>query len=198
MPEFLIGNTMSKVIKLPFFKRSDSNEMTINTISVKQFRELPHIHAEDLSAKQSFQQRKALIQVCTDITEAEFNTLSAPDFNTLATEAQTFVLTPSDDLKGKPLEVKDWTFELLFPFTNELSEDIKTIRFTVPNVASSELLAEITDQQEREDYMFKVVCGLEKQDLSLLSINDYLTLKPRVGDFFLQSGDFFNPMTFSA
>ncbi|WP_417536353.1 hypothetical protein [Methylophaga sp.] len=189
---------MSKVIKLPFFKRGDSNEMTINTISVKQFRELPHINIEGLSAKQLFQQRKALIQACTDISEAEFNTLSTPDFNTLATEAQNFVLTPSDELKGKPLEVKDWTFELLFPFTNELNEEISTIRFTVPNVASSELLAEITDQEEREDYMFKVVCGLEKQDLALLSINDYLTIKPRVGDFFLQSGDYFRPMTFKA
>ncbi|MFH0267238.1 hypothetical protein [Vibrio rumoiensis] len=110
----------------------------------------------------------------------------------------TFVSTPSDELKGTPLEVKDWTFDLLFPFTNELDDEIKTIRFTVPNVGSSELLAEITDDQEREDYMFKVVCGLEKQDLALLSINDYLTLKPRVGDFFLQSGAFFSPMTFKA
>lgn len=190
---------MSKIIKLPFFKRNDeSNEMTINTISVKQFRELPHINVVELSAKQAFQQRKALIQACTDITEKEFNTLTAPDFNTLATESQTFILTPADDLKGKPLEVKDWTFELLFPFTNEVSEEIKTITFKVPNVAASEMLAEITDEQAREDYMFKVVCGLEHQDMALLSINDYLTLKPRVGDFFLQSGAFFSPMTFNA
>ncbi|MBD1572878.1 phage tail assembly protein [Vibrio sp. S17_S38] len=189
---------MSKVIKLPFFKRNESNEMTINTISVKQFRELPHINVVELSAKQAFQQRKALIQACTDITESEFNSLSAPDFNTLASEAQTYILTPADELKGTPLEVKDWSFELLFPFTNEVSEEIKTIRFSVPNVASSELLAEITDDQEREDYMFKVVCGLEHQDMALLSINDYLTLKPRVGDFFLQSGDYFRPMTFRA
>lgn len=189
---------MNKICKLPFFKRGESHEIAINTISVAQFRALPHINLTELSAKQAFQQRKALIQKSTDVTEDEFNSFSVPDFNTLAEEAQTFVLTPSDELKGSPLEVKDWTFELLFPFTNELGDEIKTIRFTVPNVGTSELLAEITDDQEREDYMFKVVCGLEKQDLALLSINDYLTLKPRVGDFFLQSGAFFNPMMFTA
>lgn len=189
---------MSKVIKLPFFKRGESNEMTINTIPLKQYRDLPHVNLTTLSAMQLFQQRKALIQACTDITNAEFNTLTAPDFNTIADEAQAYILTPSDELKGTPLKVKDWEFELLFPFTNEVSEEIKTITFKVPNVIASEMLAEIKDDQEREDYMFKVVCGLENQDMDLLSINDYLTLKPRVGDFFQQSGDYFRPMTFRA
>lgn len=189
---------MNKICKLPFFKRGESNEMTINTISLAVFRALPHINLVDLSAKHTFQQRKALIKHCTDITEDEFNRLSVPDFNTLAEDTQTFILTPSDELKGSPLEVKDWTFDLLFPFTNELGDTIATISFKVPNVAASEMLAAITDDQEREDYMFKVVCGLETKDLEQLSINDYLTLKPRVGDFFLQSGDYFRPMTFKA
>ncbi|MFV0449459.1 MAG: phage tail assembly protein [Vibrio sp.] len=189
---------MNKICKLPFFKRGESDEMIINTISVAAYRTLPHVHLHELSAKQAFQQRKALIKNCTDITEDEFNRLSTPDFNTLAEDAMTFVSMPSDELKGLPLEVKDWTFDLLFPFTNELGDTIATISFKVPNVAASEMLAAITDDQEREDYMFKVVCGLETKDLELLSINDYLTLKPRVGDFFLQSGDYFRPMTFKA
>lgn len=190
---------MSKVISLPFFKRGNSSEIMINTISLKRFRGLPHIDVVTaLSAKQAFQQRKALIQACTDLTEDEFNSLTTPDFNTLSEEAQSFVLTPSDQLKGSPLEVKDWSFELLFPFTNEVGESIKTITFKVPPVAASEMLAEINNDQAREDYMFKVVCGLESQDMALMSINDFITIKPRVSDFFLQSGDYFLPMTFKA
>ena len=190
---------MNKVITLPFFKRNESSEITLNTINVKQFRALPHINIEtEMSAKQVFQQRKALIQLCSDLTEAEFNSLSVPDFNTLGHESQTFILTPADTLKGSPLEVKDWTFDLLHPFTGELGDEIKSVTFKVPNVATSEMLAEITDEQAREDYMFKVVCSLESKDMELMSINDYLTIKPRVGDFFLQSGDYFLPMMFKA
>ncbi|MFH0267236.1 hypothetical protein [Vibrio rumoiensis] len=48
---------MNKICKLPFFKRGESNEMAINTISVAAYRMLPHVHLTELSAKQAFQPR---------------------------------------------------------------------------------------------------------------------------------------------
>ncbi|MEZ8095773.1 phage tail assembly protein [Photobacterium swingsii] len=189
---------MSKVSKLPFFKRGESNEITIQPLSVQVFRGLPFVNDDDLSASQYFDQRKAMILAATNITADEFDTFTAPDFNTLAEDIQAYILTPSDELKGKPLDNSDFVFTLLFPFENDLSETIETINFDVPKVAHSQALAAIDDNFEREDFMFRVVCGIDKTDINQMKLNDYLSIKPKVGDFFLQSGDYFRPTTLKA
>ena len=189
---------MNKAVKLPFFKRGDSNEIAINAITVKAFRDIPHVNNENLTSAHHFAQRKAMILSCTDIIEAEFETFTAPDFNTLSEAIQSFILTPSDELKGEPLENSDFTYDLLFPFDNDLGDNFNHIKFQVPKVTHSQALAELNDDQQREDFMFTVVCGFGNEDIQLMKLNDYLTLKPKVGDFFIQSGDYFHPTTLTA
>ncbi len=189
---------MKKVSNLPFFKRGESNDVAIEPLSVETFRGLPFVNEDDLSATQYFEQRKAMILAATNITPEEFETFTVPDFNTLAHDIQTYILTPSDELKGQPLDNRDFVFTLLFPFDNDLAETIDTINFEVPKVAHSQALAAIDDDFEREDFMFRVVCHLEKVDINQMKLNDYLCIKPKVGDFFLQSGDYFRPMTLKA
>ncbi|NAW66711.1 phage tail assembly protein [Photobacterium halotolerans] len=190
---------MKKSSTLPFFKRNENPTLELKTLSVEAFRALPFMGVDGtLSAKQHFAQRKAAIMGCTDLTAEEFETFTAPDFNQLYSDISAFILKPSDELRDQPLTGKDFEFTLLFPFENELGETIEHIRFKVPKVAHSEALAEISDQHEREDFMFRVVCGLEKADFNQMAINDYLAIKPQVGAFFQQSGDFFRPTTLKA
>ena len=188
---------MSKTSKLKFFSRP---EVALYGISVGAFKSLPHIAIDDemLTDKQSFQQRKALILNCADITPEEFNTLETPDFFKLYEDICDLILTPSDEKRGQKLTGKDFEFTLLHPFENEAGEKLSTIKFQVPKVVHSEALAELEDPQEREDFMFQVVAGLEPEDFECLSLDDYLALKPQVGAFFQRSAAYFRPATSKA
>lgn len=165
----------------------------LKTISTAGFKALPHIKLTSMSAKQEFEQRKALILLCADINEAKFNTLHAPDFIQLYEDIVDIILKPSDELKGEKLSGSSFEFDLLEPFENEAGEKFTRIKFQVPKVLHSQALAEIEDDEEREDFMFRVVTGLQKEDFKYLSLNDYLALKPQVGAFFQQSAAFFRP-----
>lgn len=186
---------MKQHSKLPFFNRNGQHVINIKPLTVQAWRTLPFINLViELTPSQHFKQRKALVMACTDITEDEFETFSVPDFNVLSDDIQSFILCRSDRLKGETLEVKDWHFELYFPYETAFKEIIKHIKFKAPLVAASAQLAELDNDIERENYMFSAVCGIDSADLELMTTNDYLTLKPRVGDFFTQSGDYFLPM----
>ncbi|KAB0300705.1 phage tail assembly protein [Vibrio fortis] len=183
---------MTHQSKLTFFARES---VALNTIPVAQFRQLPHIETEqELSAKQLFLQRKAVIMACSDLTLDEFETLAVPDFNQLYDDICDLILKPSDEVQGEVLNGKSASFELLHPFENEVGEKISRITFTIPKVAHSEALAELTEDKERENFMFEVITGLHTSDLNFLSINDYLALKPQVGAFFQQSAAYFRPV----
>ncbi|AUI88170.1 hypothetical protein BS333_17580 [Vibrio azureus] len=187
---------MKNQSKLTFFCREN---VVLNTLPVAQFRQLPHIETEDeLTAKQLFEQRKALILACSDVSKTEFDTLSVPDFNQLYDDICDMILQPSDALQGAPLNGASAEFTLLYPFDNEVGETIHKVTFAIPKVAHSEALADINEAQAREDFMFEVITGLQPSDLHFLSINDYLALKPQVGAFFQQSAAYFRPMTSKA
>ncbi|HIF9067526.1 TPA: phage tail assembly protein [Photobacterium damselae] len=186
---------MEKSSVLPFFHRRGDHKLNIKTISVGDFRKLPYVMKDELSSPEQFKQFKAMILACTDLTELEFEELSAPDFTQLHQDIRAFILTPSDELNGQPLTGTQFEFDLLFPFKNELNEDIGHIKFKVPKVKHSEALANIDDHYEREEFMFRVVCDLEKQDMDMMAINDYLAIKPQVGAFFQLAGDYFRPKT---
>ncbi|PNQ69025.1 hypothetical protein C1141_06470 [Vibrio agarivorans] len=184
---------MKNLSKLAFFARES---VALNTITVTDFRKLPHIEAEqELTAKQLFVQRKAVIMACSDLKPEEFETLAVPDFNQLYEDICDLILKPSDELHGDVLDGKSGCFDLLHPFENEVGEKITRITFTIPKVAHSEALAELTEDKDRENFMFEVITGLQTSDLNFLSINDYLALKPQVGAFFQQSAAYFRPMT---
>ncbi len=187
---------MKKTSTLPFFTIDGSKTLTISSMTLEAFRKLPFIKKEDkLSDKELFEQQKAVILATTELKEAQFEELTAPDFNTLAGDCTAFILTGSDELKGKALANDCYEFELLYPFENEVGEKIEHIKFTVPKVKHSQALADITEKQMREDFMFQVVCSLDKEDLQKMAVNDYLTIKPKVGDFFLQSAAYFQVTT---
>ncbi|MFD2177845.1 phage tail assembly protein [Veronia pacifica] len=182
---------MDKLSTLPFFTRGASSQIAITPITFGAFNKLPHIKKGELSEAELFAQYKASIFACTDITEDEFSQLKAADFNQLSRDIAAFINSASDVLKGEPLDGETFAFDLLFPFDNELGETISQIRFEVPTVGHSEALAALEDDAERELFMFRSVCGLEKQDLEAMALNDYLALKPQVGAFFTQSAAFF-------
>ncbi|CDT72416.1 conserved hypothetical protein [Vibrio coralliirubri] len=187
---------MKNQSKLTFFSRES---VTLKTIPVAQFRKLPHIETEqELTAKQLFEQRKAVIMACSDVSKEEFETLSVPDFNQLYDDICDLILKPSDELRGEQLNGKSVEFALLYPFENEVGEKINKVKFAIPKVAHSEALADILEERAREDFMFEVITGLQTSDLDFLSINDYLALKPQVGAFFQQSAAYFRPMTLRA
>lgn len=98
-------------------------------------------------------------------------------------------------ITGHEINGETYSFELLVPFKNEIEEDFDRIRFHIPTVGHSENLALIEDVREREEFMFRVVCGLEKQDLDLMAMNDYLAIKPQVVAFFTKLGDYFPQAT---
>lgn len=185
---------MDLTVNLPFFTRNGQSEMGFRPITLTEFRALPAIDkdADAMTDAEVFKQRKALILTCTDLTEAEFNELTAPDFNELYKTISDFILQPADEMNGTTLTGKDFEFELLFPFINEVGEPVKHITFNVPKVKHSEALAVLKDDTQREDFMFRVVCGLAAEDLGQLALNDYLALKPQVGAFFQLAGDYFH------
>ncbi|MGD8109390.1 phage tail assembly protein [Vibrio sp. TRT 17S01] len=188
---------LQKAIDEAQLKFDELRKIKFKVISVAAFKSLPHIELTELTDTQEFEQRKQVILTCTNVTEEKFNTLKSPDFIQLYSDICEFILTPSDQVKGHPLGGEDFCFDLLHPFTNEVEEHISHIKFTVPNVIHSQELAKIEDSQEREDFMFRVVTGLSKQDFEYLSLNDYLALKPQVGAFFLPSAGFFGQKTLS-
>ncbi|MBT2946352.1 phage tail assembly protein [Vibrio anguillarum] len=173
----------------------------LKIISTASFKALPHIKLIEMTPKQEFEQRKAVILHCAEITLEKFNTLHTPDFLQLYSDIIEFILTPSDELQGKKLSGDRFEFDLLDPFENEAGEKFARIKFQVPKVSHSEALAKIEDDEEieadeeREDFMFRVVTGLQKADFQYLSLRDYLALKPQVGAFFQQSAAFFHPAT---
>ncbi|MGR5061963.1 phage tail assembly protein [Photobacterium sp. DNB22_13_2] len=187
---------MKKTTKLPFYNRNGNHQIEIKPISLGAFRLLPYVNLgvdKDLSPSELFRQLKAMILACTDISNEEFEELSAPDFTQLHEDIRDFILKPSDEIQEKQLTGSDFEFDLLFPFTNELGENISHIKFVVPKVKHSEALAEITDDTERENFMFRVVCNLDTPDMDAMALNDYLAIKPQVGAFFQLSGDYFRP-----
>ncbi|MGF1684808.1 phage tail assembly protein [Photobacterium minamisatsumaniensis] len=189
---------MKKTIKLPFYNRNGNHEIDIKPISLGEFRKLPYVNFgvdKELIPSELFQQLKAMILACTDISTEEFEELSAPDFTQLHEDIRAFILKPSDEIQEKPLSGSDFEFELLFPFANDLNESISRIKFVVPKVKHSEALAEITEDTARENFMFSVVCNLDKPDMEAMALNDYLAIKPQVGAFFQLSGDYFLPTT---
>ncbi|OEE41519.1 hypothetical protein A1QW_15360 [Vibrio anguillarum] len=167
----------------------------LKIISTASFKGLPHIKLTEMTPKQEFEQRKAVILHCAEITLEKFNTLHTPDFLQLYSDIIEFILTPSDEVQGKKLSGDRFEFDLLDPFENEAGEKFDRIKFQVPKVSHSAALAEIEDDEEREDFMFRVVTGLQKADFQYLSLRDYLALKPQVGAFFQQSAAFFHPAT---
>ncbi|MGL4223823.1 MAG: phage tail assembly protein [Vibrio sp.] len=170
----------------------------LKVISTAAFKSLPHIKLSQMTPKQEFEQRKALILTCADISPDKFNTLHSPDFLKLYEDICAVILKASDETQGKKLDGEQFDFDLLHPFENEAGQKFAHIKFQVPKVAHSAALADIDDEDEREDFMFRVVTGLSKLDFNYLSLNDYLALKPQVGAFFQQSAGYFHPMTFIA
>ena len=180
-----------RVSVLPFFSRENSHEINIKPISFGAFNKLPFIKKDKLTELETFKQYKAVIFECTDISNEEFNNFRAPDFNQIGADIQVFINTPSDILTGKEINGETYSFDLLFPFKNEIEEEFKKIRFVVPTVGHCEKLAELEEPVEREEFMFRVACNLEKQDLDLMAMNDYLAIKPQVNAFFMKSGAYF-------
>ncbi|MBU2897678.1 phage tail assembly protein [Vibrio hepatarius] len=158
----------------------------LKTLPIAEFKRLPHIKLDEkkMTHLQIFEQRKATILKCSKLTEKQFAVIKAPDFHKLYADICEFVLTPADLAQGNALDINKFEFDLLHPFSNEVEEQIKHIRFNVPLTSHSEALAELVDDEDREDFMFRVVTGLEKSDFEFLSTNDYLALKPQVGAFF--------------
>ncbi|HFQ4959192.1 TPA: phage tail assembly protein [Vibrio vulnificus] len=187
---------MKTISTLTFFTRPT---VALNTISVSEFKKLPHIEQEDtLDQKQLFEQGKAAILACSDVSTDEFTTLTVPDFNQLFNDISELITTRSDLAQGQALNGKSTSFTLLHPFENEVGEKVTKVKFSVPTVAHSEALAELDDQHEREVFMFEVITGLQRSDFDYLSINDYLALKPQVGAFFQQSAEYFRQRTLKA
>ncbi len=180
---------------LPFFGRGGSHEIVIKPITFGAFNKLPFIKKDEISELETFAQYKAAIFECTDISIEEFGNFRAPDFNQLGSDIQVFINTPSNLLTGHEINGETYSFELLFTFKNEIDEEFTRIRFQVPTVGHCEKLAGILDPIEREEFMFRVVCNLEKQDLDLMAMNDYLAIKPQVSNFFTQSAAFFPKAT---
>lgn len=185
------STSKNKSSTLPFFSRAGSHEIVINPITFGAFNKLPFIKKDEISDLETFAQYKAAIFECTDISIEEFENFRAPDFNQLGADIQEFINTPSNLLTGHEINGETHSFELLFPFKNEIDEEFTRIRFQVPTVGHCEKLAGILDPIEREEFMFRVVCNLEKQDLDLMAMNDHLAIKPQVSNFFTQSAAFF-------
>ncbi|WP_253825340.1 phage tail assembly protein [Vibrio sp. 03-59-1] len=160
--------------------------VALKTMSIEAFKALPHIKLDEneMSHLQVFEQRKAVIMLCSELTTEQFDLLAAPDFHKLHRDTCDYILTPSDVAMDKPLNEDVFAWDLMHPFTNEVQESHSHIRFHVPKTIHSEELAKLTDDEQREDFMFRVVTGLEKSDFAFLSTNDYLALKPQVGAFF--------------
>lgn len=187
---------MKLVSTLPFFTRDGSLEVAYPPLSRGAYEQLSHIKVtENLTLAQVFAQYKTLIFAMTDFTPEQFEALTAPDFLQLCRDLQTFTLTPADELREQPIDGHTFAFDLLFPFTNGLGQTIEHIEFKVPKVKHSEALANIDNNDEREDFMFQVVTGLSKADVARMAVNDYLTIKEQVGAFFTQAGDYFHPAT---
>ncbi|CAG9001765.1 MAG: hypothetical protein CENE_03792 [Candidatus Celerinatantimonas neptuna] len=180
---------------LPFFSHHGRHDITYHPVSLGDFEKLPYIEMEETTPAQEFEQYKALILAMTDLNEADFDELTAPDFLQLRQDLRKFTLTPSDELQHKPLDGQTFKFDLLFPFTNELGETISHIVFTVPKVKHSEALAKLSDDKARENFMFQVVTGLTKADVEQMAMNDFLAIKGQVGAFFTLAGDYFHPAT---
>ncbi|MBY7899922.1 phage tail assembly protein [Vibrio fluvialis] len=186
-------NTMQRTIDALDKEARALRAVNLNFITTSSFKALPHITLNQLSPKQEFEQRKALILKCSDITEEKFNNLHAPDFLKLYEDICDLILKASDDIQGEKLDGQSFEFALLHPFENETGQKFERIKFQVPKVVHSQALADIEDEDEREDFMFRVVTGLTKEDFNFLSLNDYLALKPQVGAFFQQSAGYFRP-----
>lgn len=167
----------------------------LKIIKTADFKALPHIKLTQLTAKQEYEQRKELILKCSELPLDKFNTLKSPDFLKLYEDICDLILKASDEIQGKKLNGESFEFPLLHPFENEAGQKFSRIKFQVPVVAHSQALADIEDDEEREDFMFRVVTGLTKADFNFLSLNDYLALKPQVGAFFQQSAGYFRPTT---
>ena len=167
-------------------KAKSLRTVQLKTMAIAAFKRLPHIKVDDeeMTNYQTFEQRKATILECSDLTKEQFDLLATPDFHQLYSDICEYILTPADIAQGSQLDSDQFNFDLLHPFTNEVQDEIKHIRFNVPKTIHSEELSKLTDNEEREDFMFRVVTGLEKRDFEFLSTNDYLALKPQVGAFF--------------
>ncbi|WED23085.1 phage tail assembly protein [Vibrio sp. JC009] len=189
-PESEIANLQKQIDTLQA-EADELKTVKLKTISVAQFKALPFIKLDQTTDAQEFAQREALIFACSDISEEKFATLSAPDFIQLYEDIRDLILKPSDEIDREKLGGNDFEFDLLHPFTNEVQEKVSHIKFKVPGVIHSRELANIDDPEEREDFMFRVVTNLQKEDFNYLSINDYLALKPQVGAFFQQSAGYF-------
>lgn len=167
----------------------------LKTLSTADFKALPHIKLKQLTDKQEYEQRKALILHCSELAPEQFNTLHSPDFIQLYENIADMVLKPSDEIQGSKLNGERFEFDLLHPFKNEAGDDITRIKFKVPKVVHTEALADLDEDEQREDFMFRVVTGLEAADFKFLSLNDYLALKAQVGAFFQPSAGFFRSKT---
>ncbi|WP_235284676.1 phage tail assembly protein [Vibrio coralliilyticus] len=184
-PEQELEDLQSQIDKLQVEVKA-LRTVELKTLPIAEFKRLPHIKLDEkeMTHLQIFEQRKATILKCSELTEKQFAVIKAPDFHKLYADICEFVLTPADLAQGNVLNTDKFEFDLLHPFSNEVEEQIKHIRFNVPLTSHSEALAELVDDEEREDFMFRVVTGLEKSDFEYLSTNDYLALKPQVGAFF--------------
>lgn len=187
---------MELISTLPFFTKDGSHDIHYHPITHGDFEKIPHIKVvENITPAQEFEQYKALILAMTDLTDDDFNELTAPDFMQLRQDLQKFTLTPADELNDQPLDGQSFEFDLAFPFTNELGETISHIQFKVPKVKHSQALTQFKEEFAKEDFMFQVVTGLTKADVARMAVNDYLAIKGQVGAFFTQAGDYFHPAT---
>lgn len=180
--------------------RAEEEAKQLRTVKLKiittaAFKALPHIKLTQMTAKQEYEQRKELILKCAELPLDKFNTLKSPDFLKLYEDICDLILKASDEIQGNKLNGESFEFPLLHPFENEAGQKFTRIKFQVPMVSHSQALADLEDDEEREDFMFRVVTGLTKADFNFLSLNDYLALKPQVGAFFQQSAGYFRPAT---
>jgi len=169
-----------KTSKLTFTKN-----VQVNTITLNVWRELENTHSDE------FDRRLAIVQACTGLGEQTLLEMKAPDYNTLANDCVELVTTAGHTLQQQTLNGNETTYTLKTPVVNAIGQTIKEVNLSMPTVKHSKLLAALTSDDEREQFMYASVTGLNSDDIARLSTNDYLSLDTLVGNFFHKGADFF-------
>lgn len=169
-----------KNVKLAF-----SNEVTIKSISVKQWRDIDDAGLND------FDRTHALVAAMTGIADDKLLDMPAPDYNTIKSECIDWALKSAHDIIGYELSPSTEKITLLKPIESETGEKITVVNLGMPTVRHCKTLAAIDDDSEREAFVFQSVTGLSKNDMLSLTTNDYRTLDEMVANFFHGEAEFF-------
>lgn len=177
--------------------KPDINDVTIGLIDKATHKRLFKLYDED-DPTHFFM---ALIEESCDLSSAEVERLSMPDYNTIVEVLSDLVSKTSEYLiqKNKSNSQMDEDEpELYCPIKDDTGMEITFFKIRVPTVKSLTLMNSFKEEETKSIFILKDCTGLTDSEINRLTMPDYNYLTERVNHFLYQPASYFHPKTSNA